>query len=67
MKHANTRSIEKYTLTIKEAAAYYGIGQKKLRKLCEFNLYNGFAIYSGNRYLLIRNKFEEFLERTEAI
>ena len=51
---------EKYTLTVKEASAYFNIGVKKMRRLAEENT-GTFAIYSGNRYLIIRTKFEEYL------
>ena len=51
---------ERYTLTIKESACYFNIGIKKLRRLAEENL-GIFAVYSGNRYLIIRTKFEEYL------
>ena len=51
---------EKFMLTIKEAAPYYNIGQKKLRRMAEDNL-GVFSVYRGNRYLIIRPKFEEFL------
>lgn len=57
---------EKYTLTIKEAAAYFNIGVKKMRRLAEEHT-NSFSIYSGNRYLIIRTKFEEFLVETSTI
>lgn len=57
---------EKYTLTVKEAAAYFSIGIKKMRRLAEDNL-GDFAVYSGNRYLIIRSKFEEYLQRASAI
>ena len=51
---------EKYMLTIKQAADYYNIGTKKLRRLCEDNL-GVFSVYCGNRYMVIRPKFEEFI------
>lgn len=57
---------EKYMLTIKEAAAYFNIGIKKMRRLAEDNLGN-FAVYSGNRYLIIRSKFETFLNETSSV
>ncbi len=57
---------EKYTLTIKEAAAYFNIGVKKMRRLAEEHT-SSFGIYSGNRYLIIRTKFEEFLVETSTI
>ena len=44
---------EKYSLSIKEAADYFSIGTKKMRRLAEDNL-GDFAVYSGNRYLIIR-------------
>lgn len=51
---------EKYTLTIKEAAAYFNIVIKKLRRIAEDNL-GIVAVYCGNRFLIIRPKFEEFI------
>ena len=57
---------EKYTLTIKEAAAYFNIGVKKMRRLADDHT-SSFSIYSGNRYLIIRTKFEEFLVETSTI
>ena len=57
---------EKYTLTIKEAAAYFNIGVKKMRRLAEEHT-SSFSIYSGNRYRIIRTKFEEFLVETSTI
>lgn len=53
-------------LTIKEAAAYFNIGIKKMRRLAEDNL-GSFAVYSGNRYLIIRSKFEIFLNETSSV
>lgn len=57
---------EKYLLTIKEAGEYFNIGVKKMRRLAEENL-GVFSIYSGNRYLINRTKFEEFLCNTSTI
>lgn len=57
---------EKYMLTIKEASQYFNLGVKKLRRLAENNV-GGFAIYSGNRYLIIRVKLEEFIMESSAI
>ena len=58
---------EKYTLSIREAAQYFGIGERKLRALAHQNNYDGFAVYNGNRLLIIRTKFEQFLAKTSAI
>ena len=53
---------EKYSLSIKEAADYFSIGTKKMRRLAEDNL-GDFAVYSGNRYLIIRAEFEAYLKK----
>ena len=57
---------EKYLLTIKEAGEYFNIGVKKMRRLAEENL-GVFSVYIGNRYLINRTKFEEFLCNTSTI
>ena len=57
---------EKYTLSIKEAAVYFGIGIKKMRRLAEENT-RSFAVMSGNRYLIIREKFEKFLQESSMV
>ncbi len=57
---------EKYLLTVKEAAAYFNIGEKKIRRLAESNT-GILAVYSGNRYLIIRPKFEEFILSSSEI
>ena len=57
---------EKYMLTIREASIYFSIGEKKLRRLAEDHV-NDFAIVNGNRYLVIRPKFEQFLLETSTI
>ena len=57
---------EKYTLTVQESAAYFNIGVKKMRRLAEENT-GRFAVYSGNRYLIIRAEFERFLLESSSI
>ena len=57
---------EKYTLSVKEASAYFNIGIKKMRKLAEENLGN-FALRNGKRYLIIRTKLEEYLCNNSTI
>lgn len=52
---------EKYMLTIKEASEYFNIGIKNMRRMAEQN--TGFyAVYLGNRYLIVRRKFEEYMD-----
>ena len=57
---------EKYALAINEASQYFGIGIKKMRKLAEDNLGNLSAL-SGNRYLIIRTAFEEYLRKNPTM
>lgn len=57
---------EKYMLTIKEAASYFNIGTKKMRSIAEDNLGN-IAVYCGNRFLIIRPKFEDFILNSSEI
>lgn len=57
---------EKYMLTIREASVYFNIGVKKMRRLAEDNT-GRFAVFSGNRYLIIRAKFEKFVEECSAL
>ena len=57
---------EKYMLSIKEAAEYFNIGTKKMRRIAEDNLGN-VAIFCGNRFLIIRPKFEDFILHSSEI
>lgn len=57
---------DKYMLTIKEAAFYFNIGTKKMRRIAEDNLGN-IAVYCGNRFLIIRPKFEDFIMNSSEI
>ena len=57
---------EKYMITIKEAAAYFNIGIKKLRRIAEDNL-GTVAVHCGNRFLIIRPQFEKFISASSEI
>ena len=57
---------ERYALSVREAASYFNIGTKKIRRLADENLGN-FAFCCGNRYLIIRKKFEEYLQNTSSV
>ena len=65
MKEQQTGTIEiplqeRYMISLKEASAYFHIGIKKMRRIAEDNE-GGFALFLGNRYLICRPKFEEYL------
>ena len=53
---------QKYTLTLNEAAAYFGIGYKKLSLLVQQHPDETFILWNGNRALIKREKFERYLD-----
>ncbi len=58
---------EKYTLTIEEAAKYFRIGEKKLRKLAEENPDANWLIMNGNRIQIKRRQFEKVIDALDVI
>ena len=58
---------EKYTLTIEEAARYFRIGEKKLRKLVEENPDAGWLIMNGNRAQIKRRQLEKVIDSLDVI
>jgi excisionase family DNA binding protein len=58
---------EKYTLTIEEAAKYFRIGEKKLRKLAEENPDANWLIMNGNRIQIKRRQFEKVIDSLDVI
>lgn len=60
---------EKYMLTVDEAVQYFGIGEKKIRTLIAENLNADycFTVQIGNKSLINRHKFEEFLNQTSSL
>lgn len=58
---------DKFCLTIDEASEYFGIGEKKLRKIVAENLNSDFVIQNGVKYLIKRKRFESFLNEISAI
>ncbi len=58
---------QRYLLNIEEAATYYHIGEKKLREMADIYTNSGFIIMNGNRVLIKREKFQEFLDEATVI
>ena len=58
---------EKYMLTLREAAEYFHIGEKKLRQIVEENMDANYLLTSGNRIMIKRKLFEEFLDSSSVI
>lgn len=57
---------EKSNLTLKEAAAYSGIGIKKLRELSNERGCN-FVLFVGSKRLIKRRLFDAYIERIDTI
>ena len=57
---------EKTMLTVREAAAYTGIGVNKLREMSDDESCD-FVLWVGSRRMFKRKKLEEFLERTYSM
>ena len=56
---------ERYMISLKEASSYFYIGIKKMRRMAEDNE-GVFALFLGNRYIIYRPKFEEYLLKVMA-
>lgn len=52
----------KYTLTIEEASAYFGIGQKTLRRFVKDHIEEDFIIQVGTKVLIKRMRFEKYVD-----
>ena len=58
---------EKYMLTLREAAEYFHIGEKKMRQIVDDNLDANVLLESGNRIMIKRKLFEEYLDNATVI
>ena len=58
---------EKYNLTIKEASAYFSLGEKKLRRIAEDNPDAGFVLMNGSHILIKRTAFEKYIDAVDSI
>nr|WP_296955364.1 excisionase [uncultured Mediterraneibacter sp.] len=57
----------KYSLNVTEAAAYYGIGEKKLRQIAYENPGAEFILEIGTRIRFKRKLFEDYLDSAESL
>ena len=58
---------ERYTLSIEEAAAYFRIGENKLRKIISENKDADFVLWNGTSSQIKRKKFENYIDRLNVI
>ena len=55
-----------FTLTVKEAAEYFNIGEHRIRELTN-DRNCAFVLFVGNKRLIKRNAFEKFLSSQYAL
>ena len=58
---------EKYMLTLRKAAEYFHIGEKKMRQIVDENMGATFLLENGNRVMIKRRLFEEYLNQASVI
>ncbi len=58
---------EKYTLTVEEAAIYFGIGEKTLRRFVKEHLNENFIICNGAKVHIKRKLFEQYMDENVSI
>lgn len=58
---------EKYMLTLREAAEYFHIDEKKMRQIVDENMDAKFLLENGNRIMIKRKLFEEYLDKANVI
>ena len=63
----NLSIAHKYSLSISEAALYFGIGEKRLRAIINENQGADYILEIGTHIRIKREKFEEYLNNATAL
>lgn len=58
---------EKYALTLKEASAYFNIGESKLRQMISENQSADFVLRNNTKMLIKRRAFEKMVDIITSI
>lgn len=58
---------QKYTLSIQEAAVYFGIGENRLRNIISLNKNAQFVLWNGRKIHIKRKLFEKYIDSLEAV
>lgn len=58
---------ERYTLTIEEAAAYFRIGEGKIRRIVAEDETAPFVLMNGNRIQIKRHLFEKYIDAATTV
>ena len=53
----------KYTLSVQEAAEYFGFSDKKVRKIIDEHETDNFVLWNGTRPRIKRQLFEKFVNK----
>lgn len=53
---------KKYTLSVQEAAEYFGFSDKKIRKIVDEHENDNFILWNGTRPRIKRQLFEKFVD-----
>lgn len=56
-----------YLLTVKQAAIYFNIGARVIRALADTDTDFIFHMYNGNRLMIKREAFENFLKTAQTV
>ena len=57
---------DRYTLTVNEAGAYFNIGVKRIRRILAEHP-GQFSVNCGSKQMVVRHKFEKFIDETSEI
>lgn len=58
---------QKFSLNVEEAAAYFGIGERRLRQMAYEHLDDDFVLEIGSHIRFKRALFEAFLNKTSTV
>lgn len=67
MKKIEVPIRDKFCLTVEEGAAYFGIGENKLRALISNDPFADYILKVGRKTLIKRDLFEEYLNGVDSI
>ena len=56
-----------YLLTVKQASDYFNIGARVIRALADDDVDYSFHMYNGNRLMIKREAFENFLKTAQTV
>lgn len=63
----NISIAHKYSLSVSEAAKYFGIGEKRLRYIISENIGADYILEVGTHIRIKREKFEQYLDNITTL